>query len=218
MISIKNLSFSYTNSAPFILDNINLVINKGSYVSIIGENGSAKSTLIKLILKILTPNSGTIELESLNIGYVPQHVEGFNSKFPITVNEMLKCHLKTLKNKTSDLLDKSLICVGMLEYKNSLIGNLSGGQQQKIFIARALMGNPELIVLDEPSTGVDIQSQDEIYSFIKKLNLENDMTVIAVEHNLKAALKYSTHIFSLEKRNGSMFKIADYMELVKRGI
>lgn len=205
MLAIENLCFSYTNSFPYLINNLNLHIDRGSYVSIIGENGSAKSTLLKLILGFLKPKSGTISLNTNKIGYVPQRLEGYNPQFPISVEEMLKCHQKVLKLKDKNLINVSLEKVNMLQYKDSLIGNLSGGQLQKVFIARAVMGNPELLVLDEPSTGIDIKSQKEIYRLIKKLNEDLEMTVISVEHNLEAALNNSTHIFRINEGKGTLY-------------
>lgn len=210
MLQIKNLNFSYNASAPYLLDNINLNIEDGYYVSVLGENGSAKSTLIKLILGLLKPISGSINIDTREIGYVPQKMESFNSQFPITITEVLKCHLKAKKLKTQHLFAEALGQVGMLDYKNSLIGNLSGGQQQKIFIARALLGDPKLLILDEPSTGIDIPSQNEIYGILKELNIHSKVTIMSVEHNLKAALDNSTHIFKLDSGKGMLYTIDEY--------
>lgn len=214
MIQIKNLAFSYTGNVPYILNNINLNIPEGSYVSILGENGSAKTTLVKLILNLLNPLSGTINIATEKIGYVPQRVENFNSQFPITVFEMLKCHMKVLRLKSSKSIYNSLDAVGMEIFKNSLIGDMSGGQQQKIFIARALMGNPRLLILDEPSTGIDVQSQREIYSIIKHLNLHLGITVLAVEHNLNAALDNSTHICMMGSGSATLHSIDEYKKII----
>jgi len=210
MIDIKNLCFTYTNSKPYALDNVNLKIEKGSYVSILGENGSAKSTLVKLILNLLKPNSGEIDISTSKIAYVPQKVENFNAQFPITVYEMLNCHRKVLKIKDKSLILKSLKSVGMEDHSQSLIGNLSGGQQQKIFISRSLIGNPELLILDEPSTGIDTQSMEDIYGIIKRLNEDLEITVVSVEHNLKAALDNSTHIFEMGDGDGILYTIDNY--------
>lgn len=210
MIQIKNLYFSYTPSPPYLLENINLTVEAGDYISIVGENGSAKSTLLKLILGLLKPSSGEIILNSRSVGYVPQRMESYNSQFPITVQEMLQCHLKVLKLTNKKLIDESLQNVNMLDFKNQLIGNMSGGQQQKIFIARAIMTSPRLIILDEPSTGIDLKSQKEIYSILKDLNRNKNITILSVEHNLKAALENSTHIFRMEKGVGTLFNVKDY--------
>lgn len=213
MIKIQNLNFSYTGDTPYIIKNINLNINKGTYTSIIGENGSCKSTLVKLMLNLLKPCKGSINIDTKKIGYVPQRIDNFNSQFPITVNEILKCHMNILKIKNKNIIDKSLDSVGMLSFKNNLIGNLSGGQQQKVFIARALIGEPELLILDEPSTGVDIKSQNEIYSFIKSLNINKKITVISVEHNMEAALKNSSHIIKMEEGTALLYTAIDYKKI-----
>lgn len=212
MIKISDLNFRYDKSSPLVLKNINLDIPKGIYLSVIGENGSCKTTLIKLILGLLSPVSGSIQLHTSKVSYVPQRVETFNSEFPITVYEILKTHAKALhldvKSAVKDALDK----VNMADYKNSLIGNLSGGQQQRIFIARALMGNPDLIILDEPSTGVDVKNQKEIYSILSSYNKEHDTTIISIEHNLETALTYSTHILKIKDGSITLNTVKDFKE------
>ncbi len=210
MIHVKNMNYSYNWEPPFILKNINLDIEKGSYVSILGENGSAKTTLIKLILKLLNPCSGNIETNTSRVGYVPQHVEKINSQFPITVYETLRCHLKVSKFKDIRAIDEILQLIGIYDLRNKLLSTLSGGQVQKVFIARALLCKPELIVLDEPSTGIDVGSQHDIYSLLKKLNKELNMTIISVEHNLEAAIKNSTHICRLQNGTAVLLPISEY--------
>lgn len=214
MIKINNLCFSYNNSKPYIIDNLSLNIDKNSYVSVIGANGSCKSTLIKLILKLLVPQSGTIQVNTTKIGYVPQIVENFNSSFPITVYEILNMHRKTMKFSNRNTIEKVLEKVNMLPYKNTLIGNLSGGQKQKVFIARALLADIDLLILDEPSTGVDSKSMEEIYSIIQDLNKNNNVTVISIEHNLDIAIKNSTHILSMNNGTGIISTTKDYMRRV----
>lgn len=204
MIQINNLFFSYTNSAPYILNNISLNINDGEYLSILGDNGCGKSTLVKLILNILTPTKGNILNSNINIGYVPQKSDFINLQFPITVYEMLNCYRKVLKIKDKNLVIKNLETINMLDFKDSLIGSLSGGQLQKIFIARSLLGSPDLLILDEPSTGVDVNSQKDIYKLIKDLNTINKITVIAIEHNLNAAIANSSLMYHLSDGNGHL--------------
>lgn len=211
MININNLSFSYTGNKPYNLKDITINLKKGSYISVVGENGSSKTTLIKLILGHLKPTTGHIDNKANIIGYVPQRLENFNSHFSITVNEILKCHLKALKIKDKLEIDRVLNAVGMHEYKNSLIGSLSGGQQQRIFIARALIGSPDLLVLDELSTGVDEKMQNEIYGLIYNLNKKNNITVVSVEHSKEKAIKYSSDILELSSSNAKLFKADDYL-------
>lgn len=211
MVEIKNMCFSYNGVWPFVLNNINLKIKKGDYVSILGENGSGKSTLIKIILKILKPTSGTISINTDKIGYVPQRFENFNSQFPITVFEVLNLHRKALGIKDIEYVYKSLKIVHMEKFAKELISNLSGGQMQKIFIARALMGEPELIILDEPSTGLDSHSQNDLYKVIKHLNSHLGITVISIEHNLKIALTNSNSILDLIDGTGTIHSTKDYI-------
>ena len=211
MIQICNLNYSYLGSTSYILKNINLNIKNGSYVSILGDNGSSKTTLIKLILKLLSPSSGTILTNTNRIGYVPQNVGKVNSQFPITVYELLRCHYKILKLKNSNLINQTLIDFGLFEFKNNLISSLSGGQLQKVFIARALLGNPELLILDEPSTGLDASSKQEIYSILKNLNTNLKVTILCVEHNIEAALENSSHICVLKEGSAKMNLISEYL-------
>lgn len=214
MIDIKNLCFSYSKNTPLLLDNITLNIPKGVYLSIVGENGSCKTTLVKLILGLLKPLSGTISIDTNNIAYVPQRVDNFNSQFPISVFEVLKVHAKTINIKGDLPIINALKEVNMLEFKNSLIGDLSGGQQQRVFIARALLGSADLIILDEPSTGVDYKNQCEIYSLLKKLNREQGTTIISIEHNMEFALNYSTHILQIKEGHLKLFNNEEYKEYV----
>ena len=212
LIKIDNLSFDYNKNTSPLLKDVNLDIPKGVYLSIVGENGSCKTTLIKLILGLLTPISGSITVDTDNIAYVPQRLDGFNSQFPISIYEILKIHAKSLKldpkSSSIDVLEK----VNMLKFKENLIGNLSGGQQQRVFIARALIGNPDLIILDEPSTGVDVKNQQEIYSLLSKINKEQGTTIISIEHNMDIALKYSTHILTINNGKLTLQSNKDFRE------
>jgi zinc transport system ATP-binding protein len=194
------------------LDDVDLEIHDGEYVSIVGENGSGKSTLMKLILKFLKPTRGRIITDAKRIGYVPQRNEYANSGFPITVYEMLNSYRHLLKIKDKKVIDESLRLVGLYGMHHALMGTLSGGQSQKAYIARALMGEPELLLLDEPSTGVDIESQKEIYGLLKKLNTEKGVTVVSIEHNLNAAVANSTLIYHLSGGRGHFCTPQKYAE------
>lgn len=204
MIQAEKLVFSYTGSPPHVLDGIDLEIRDGEYVSVMGENGSGKTTLMRLILKFIKPTAGSIVTQAKRIGYVPQKNDFSNSNFPITVYEALNSYRKLLKIKSKEVIAEKLEQVGMSGFTNALMGNLSGGQSQKILIARALMGNPDLLILDEPSTGVDLNSQKEIYGFLKKINKENGITIVSVEHNLEAAISNSTLIYHMTEGKGHL--------------
>ena len=212
VVKAENLFFSYTGSPPYVLDGINLEIHAGEYVSVVGDNGSGKSTLMRLILKFIRPTSGSIACQAKRIGYVPQKNDFSNSNFPITVYEALNSYRRLLKIKSKDVIEKALEQVGMSDFRNALMGTLSGGQSQKILIARALMGEPDLLILDEPSTGVDIGSQTEIYGFLRKINKKNGITVISVEHNLDAAVSNSTLIYHLTGGQGHLCTPRQYAD------
>ncbi|MEA4926203.1 MAG: metal ABC transporter ATP-binding protein [Syntrophomonadaceae bacterium] len=212
MIKSEQLFFSYTGSPPYVLDGIDLEIKDGEYVSVVGENGSGKSTLIRLLLKFIKPTSGSIVSQTKRIGYVPQKSDFSNSNFPITVYEALNSYRRLLKIGDKNVIAKNLEQVGMSNFIGALMGHLSGGQSQKILIARALMGNPDLLILDEPSTGVDINSQQEIYGFLKKINQADGITIISVEHNLDAAISNSTLIYHLVGGRGHLCTPRQYAD------
>lgn len=210
MIKAENLFFSYSGAAPYILRGMSLHLAKGEYVSIVGDNGSGKSTLVKLILKLLKPTSGSIVTFSERTGYVPQRNDASVAGFPITVFEVLDSYRRLLKVKDKSVIEKSLEQVGLQDKANALMSTLSGGQGQKILIARALMGQPDLLILDEPSTGVDPGSQREIYGILKRLNKEQGMTIVSVEHNLVAAISNSTLIYHLDCGHGHICTPAQF--------
>lgn len=198
IVSIRNLFFGYRDK--MILENINLDIYEGDYIGIVGPNGSGKSTLIKLMLNILKPVKGEIELFGQDIkkfnqwekiGYVTQKSNSFNKKFPATVEEVVASNLypkiglfKPIKRNHLKLVHNALEIVNMEKYKSKLIGNLSGGQQQRVFIARALVNSPKVIFLDEPTVGIDIKSQEEFYKLLDKLNREMKITIVMVTHDV----------------------------------
>lgn len=204
MINIEHLWFSYNGMEPYVLNDINLEISDGEYISVIGDNGCGKTTLMRILLGFLKPNRGSISIAAKYIGYVPQRNDFTNMNFPITVYEVLNSYYKLLKLKDKAIITDSLKLIGMEDYKNSLMGNLSGGQTQKILIARALMGNPKLLILDEPSTGVDMDSQKEIYGLLKDMSINQKITILAVEHNLEAVFSNSTKIFHLQNGHGHL--------------
>ncbi len=202
IIEIKNVSFSYGDHE--VLNNINLNVHRGDYLGIIGPNGGGKTTLIKLILGLLKPSNGEVLIfgEPVNklknkkrIGYVAQKVTNFDPTFPITAAAVVGLGGGNNSANIKWALEK----VEMSEFANRLIGELSGGQQQRIFIARALAQKPEIIFLDEPTTGIDANSQKEFLDFLKKLNRELDITLILISHDINLITEEATEIAYINK-------------------
>lgn len=211
MIDLQHVYFAYEHG-QYLLEDVNMTIRDGDYISVVGENGSGKSTLIKLILGLLSPSRGSISNTYHHRAYVPQRFETLNSQFPITVWEVLNCYRQVLHLKHKEIIRDCLEQMNVYSLKDQLIGNLSGGQCQKVLIARALMGHPDLLIFDEPSTGIDVRSQEEFYPFIKDLNENKGVTVITVEHNLKFAVRNSTKMFHVVGGRGHFCSPKAYLD------
>lgn len=211
MIDLQHVYFAYEHG-QYLLEDVNMTIRDGDYISVVGENGSGKSTLIKLILGLLSPSRGSISNTYRHRAYVPQRFETLNSQFPITVWEVLNCYRQVLHLKHKEIIRDCLEQMNVYSLKDQLIGNLSGGQCQKVLIARALMGHPDLLIFDEPSTGIDVRSQEELYPFIKYLNENKGVTVITVEHNLKFAVRNSTKMFHVVGGRGHFCSPKAYLD------
>ena len=189
LIEIKNLSAGYDDNV--VLENVNLDVFSGDFIGVIGPNGGGKTTLIKTILGLIKPMSGelVLHISKTNIGYLPQ-VNQIDKRFPISVFDVVRSGKsdstlfssfhknKAEKDKAELLLDE----MGILAIRNKAIGELSGGQMQRVFLCRALMNNPELLVLDEPSTYVDNNFEGELYLKLKELN--EQMAILLISHDV----------------------------------
>lgn len=210
IIELKNVSFSYVTGSEPVIKNVNLEVHQGDYLGIIGPNGGGKSTLIRLILRLLKPSSGEILLYKSpvdgftgweKIGYVSQRAAHIDPRFPMTAEEVVymgrypKIGLFRFPGKRDrEIVRESLNHVGMWKFKDKLIGDLSGGQQQRVYIARALAGEPEVIILDEPTVGVDVSAQKQFYSLLRKLNRDINLTLVLASHELEVLAHEATEI------------------------
>ena len=200
IISIKNFSFSYSGGVN-VLENLSFDIYKKDFIAIIGANGSGKSTLLKLILKELNPSDGEIFISSTNIknfkewdtiGYVPQINAGNIPGFPITALEIVTLNLynkmgffKFSRKSHIELAKRALSQVNMLDFANTPINKMSGGQQQRIMIAKSLINNPKILIFDEPTTGIDKESKDQLFKILTHLNRIHGITILLVTHELE---------------------------------
>ncbi len=208
-ISINKLFFKYEKE--FVLEDINLQIKEKDFLTILGPNGGGKSTLLKLILGLNPLATGNIKIfgkniekELHNIGYVPQNTN-INLNFPISVIEVVMMgqndikkrffgYKKEEKIKALEILEK----VNMKEFASSKISNLSGGQRQRVLIARALFCNPKILLLDEPTSNIDINGCEQIYQTLKKLN--KDVTIVVISHDISIVLKYASKAVYINKK------------------
>ena len=199
LLEIRNLTFGY--SAQPVLDDINLDIYERDYLLILGPNGGGKTTLLKLIMGILSPWRGIIRCENGDknrLGYVPQFSD-FNKNFPITVLEMILTGFinsdNFIKRPQKEHVEKAEMMIDrldLLDVKNQNINNLSGGQLQRLLIARALVSDPIALFLDEPTTSIDLVSRLNLLEFIEEINLTT--AVIVVTHDPTPFAKAYRHV------------------------
>jgi zinc transport system ATP-binding protein len=198
LIRLKDLTFAF-DGAP-VLDNISLDINQGDYLGVIGPNGGGKTTLVRLMLGLIHPTSGSVELfgKPINhfrdwskIGYVPQKATHIESRFPFTVKEVVSLGrvsrvglFRRFGADDKHAVEQALEQVSMSGFADRLLAELSGGQQQRVFIAKSLVSDPRVLILDEPTVGVDLKSQTEFYQLLARLNRENGITLVVVSHDV----------------------------------
>jgi zinc transport system ATP-binding protein len=227
IISLHDISYSYEGKT--VLDHVNFTIPRGAFVGLLGPNGGGKTTLIKLILGILKPDSGSISLfnkpieqfkDWSKIGFVSQKSNSFNKEFPATVYEVVSTGLtskvgyfKFFTEKHKVQIKKAIELVGMGDYAYQNIGNLSGGQQQRVFIARSLVSQPELLILDEPTVGVDVENVKRFYELLHDLNRNQGITLLLVTHDTGTMTKFATAVACLNKTLHFHGKPADYEKL-----
>ncbi len=197
IIELSDISFNYHNET--VLNNISFAINKGDYVGIIGPNGGGKTTLLKIILGLIKPLSGQVKLfdqdinnfiEWSKIGYVSQRFGHTEIDVPVTVEEVVQQgrvnkigFFKSFSSVDTVMFEQAMVISNIQHLKHKLIGELSQGEKQRVLIARAICGEPEILILDEPVAGVDLLSQEKFYTFIKDLN-KKGLTIIFVTHEI----------------------------------
>ena len=213
VVETAGLSFSYGEVS--VLSDITFGLDEGGFAALIGSNGAGKSTLLKLLLGELSPTSGTVRLlgqEAASfkawpkLGYVPQEGLAKHTDFPASVAEIVGANLfpeiglfRFPRRKHRERVRQVLELVGMGGYEKRLIGALSGGQRQRVLLARALISMPEVMLLDEPTTGMDQESADGFYRLLSELNRTNGLSILMVSHDVERVCGYVSTLFCLER-------------------
>ena len=208
LIKCEHVDLGYENQDAVI--NVNMEVCPGDYLCIVGENGSGKSTLIKGLLGLLKPSGGKLtvaeELKTTGIGYLPQQTAA-QKDFPASVREVVlsgclsRRGRRPFYSKTEkDIASANMEKLGITQLANQCYRELSGGQQQRVLIARALCATRELLILDEPITGLDPMAIQDFYSMIRKLNREDKVAIIMVSHDLRNAVEEANKILHLQKQ------------------
>jgi zinc transport system ATP-binding protein len=238
IIEVRDLWFSF-NGQP-VLKEVNLTINPGCFLAVIGPNGGGKTTLLKLMLGLLEPDRGSVRVlgntpkeAAPRIGYVPQDIL-VNSTFPISVfNVALMGRMRggggwwRFSKEDRMATKKALERMEMWKYSTRRMEELSGGQRQRVFMARALVAEPEILLLDEPTASVDTKGQSDLYEFLKKLN--ENVTIIVVSHDLSVVSSYVKSVACVNQQlifhdaaeiTGEMLEMAYHcpVELIAHGV
>ena len=224
IVEIKHLTVKYPDVKA--LDDVSFTVKEGDFLGIIGPNGAGKSTLFASMLGLNTKYKGTIKFFGQDIkkskdylkeiGYVPQKPI-FEKNFPATVNDIVRMSLRKESNEKK--IDEILQQLWIHELSNRRIGELSGGQLQRVFIAKALVNNPKILILDEPVTGIDQQNIDLFFSILRELNSKQKITIIWSSHDLDAVNKLANHVACLNRTlffHGESDEFFENDELVKQ--
>jgi zinc transport system ATP-binding protein len=214
VIHVENLYFQY--QAIEVLTDISFEIDAGDYVGLVGPNGSGKTTLIRAILGVTRSMTGKIALfgqdlgqfqDWQKIGYLPQKLGAFNPNFPATVREVVSLGLIARKSFPRRLdradhraIDRALERLGIADIGRKLIGELSGGQQQRVLIARAIVSDPELIILDEPTVALDPETREHFFATLHDLNKNSRVTMILVTHDIGTIGQYANKLLYIDRK------------------
>ncbi|MGB9005866.1 MAG: metal ABC transporter ATP-binding protein [Candidatus Aminicenantales bacterium] len=213
LVSLQGVSFAFGDRP--VLESISFDIASRDFLAVLGPNGSGKTTLLKIILNLLKPQQGRVlirgqfveEFEDWGrIGYIPQKATHVDPYFPASVAEAVSMALSPRAGRGSGQklpgrqeVSRALRLVGMEDFQDRLIGRLSGGQQQRVFIARALVNRPYLLLLDEPTTGVDAETQEHFYDMLGRFNKEEGITIVLVTHDIGVVDNHVTRVACLNQ-------------------
>jgi len=212
-VTLSNIEFAYDYNV--VLKDISMTITKGDFVAVVGPNGAGKSTMLKIMAGLIKPKSGSVKIGDKDIstarvqgliGYVPQNYGKNVLGFPATVAEVVSLGLtlgptttKHNQQAGKHITNHMLELVGVENLRNRRIGELSGGQQQRVMVAMALASNPELLLLDEPTSGIDYEASARIYDLLGTLNKNLGITVVMVSHDIDKAIHCANKVACINK-------------------
>ncbi len=213
LVELQDVSVRYANGV-LALDRITLDVNQKDLLALLGPNGAGKSTLLKVILGLVKPTSGIIKLfgstdlakNLKSVGYVPQSAQARDTNLPFSVFETVLLGrtrhaglLHRMGTHDRKKVEEVLKMFGLYELKDRKIGQLSGGQTQRVFLAKAMVSEPKLLLLDEPTSGVDPASKHDFYGILERLNKESDIAVILSSHDISAITKLATRVLCINR-------------------
>lgn len=220
LLYVSHLRF--TRGDIVVLDDVSFSVKEGEFVGIIGPNGGGKTTLLDVILGLQKPESGEVSWKDVEhtrmyVGYVPQHAATFDPLFPATVEEMVLSGRVALRpwykgESVHDRVraEKAMHTCGIAHLAKRRIGEISGGERQRAFLARALAGEPRMLVLDEPMSAVDERQQETLYDVLRELHTHGRMTILMVSHDLQAVEREATRVLCLNKKIVTHGSYADH--------
>lgn len=213
-VKLSEISFFYNNNIA--LENVSLAISPGDFVAVVGPNGAGKSTMLKIMAGLITPTRGQVHIGGKDIltakghgliGYVPQNYGKNVMGFPATVKEVVALGLtlgpaSTRKNPQAarHITSHMMELVGLEQLRDRRIGELSGGQQQRVMVAMALAANPELLLLDEPTSGIDYEASTKIYELLGTLNKNLGITIVMVSHDIDKAVSWANKVACVNRK------------------
>ncbi len=217
-IDVKKLTFYYDDEP--VLEDVSYHVENGEFVILTGENGAAKSTLIRATLGLLKPAKGQVTIaktnalgEKISVGYIPQQIASFNVGFPSTVYELVSSGryprdrwFKKLTETDHEHVKKALEAVNMWDMREKKIGELSGGQKQRISLARVFATDPDLFILDEPTTGMDLESRTNFYRLLRHSAHKHDKAVLMITHDHEDIKEYVDRQIRLIRKEDSQWR------------
>lgn len=193
LIELENVSLSFSGHS--VLEAVSFSVDRGEIVTLIGPNGAGKSTVMRIALGLLIPDSGQVHRAAgISIGYMPQKIM-IEDILPLTVRYFLKLRPGTTEDQVTDVMD----LVRISHVADSPVQRVSGGEMQRVLMARALLGDPDLIVLDEPVQGVDITGQEELYRLIGRIRAEKNCGVLMISHDLHMVMAGTDKVICLNR-------------------